>query len=309
MSPVFVVIADIVSQQSSQVSLVHNDHVVEQVPTYTPNPSLGDAVLPRTSKSRSDRFRAVLFDGRDDVGRELRVSVENEEPLWLIVSPSFAQLQYDPQGVWLTGNIECRIFRRSWPMTKKQYRTPKVSVGTVKKSIAAIASRWLRRKASQRRAGSGSWFACFTQRETVRSEMSKPSLRSSPWMRGAPQVGFSATMRKISSRTSLLIGFLPTACRAREIQLQYSRNPARCQRTTVSGVTRINDLFQPDQTFRKTSQNNLSTELSRGRGRFACRASSCCRRARFSKRSSSRERKTETTQPSRCRRHANIRES
>src|ERR1019366_6969404 len=117
-------------------------------------------------------------------------------------------------------------------------------------------------------------------------------------MRGAPQVGFSATMRKIRSRISLLIGFLPTTFRAREIQLQYSRKPARCQRTTVSGVTRINDLFQPDQTLRRTTQNSLSTELSRGRGRFACRASSCCRRARFSRRSSSRERKTEMTQPS-----------
>src|ERR1039458_5472933 len=83
-------------------------------------------------------------------------------------------------------------------------------------------------------------------------------------MRGAPQVGFSATMRKIRSRTSLLIGFLPTTFRAREIQLQYSRKPVRCQRATVSGVTRINDLFQPDQTFRRTTQNSLSTELSRG---------------------------------------------
>src|SRR5271167_1212375 len=85
-------------------------------------------------------------------------------------------------------------------------------------------------------------------------------------MRCAPQVGFSATMRKISSRTSLLMDFLPTAFRAREIQLQYSRKPVRCQRTTVSGVTRINDLFQSDQTFRRTTQNSLSTELSRGRG-------------------------------------------
>ena len=57
-------------------------------------------------------------------------------------------------------------------------------------------------------------------------------------MRGAPQVGFSATIRKISSRTSLLIGFLPTAFRACEIQLQYSRKPVRCRRTTVSGVTK-----------------------------------------------------------------------
>ena len=40
-----------------------------------------------------------------DVGRELRVPVEDQEPVWLFVSPSFAQLQYDPQGVWLTGHV------------------------------------------------------------------------------------------------------------------------------------------------------------------------------------------------------------
>ncbi len=33
------------------------------------------------------------------------------------------------------------VQRRSWLMMKKQYSTWKVSVGTVKKSIAAIASR------------------------------------------------------------------------------------------------------------------------------------------------------------------------
>src|SRR5579859_6971021 len=35
-------------------------------------------------------------------------------------------------------------------MTKRQYRTPKVVVGTVKKSMAAIASRWLLKNVSQR---------------------------------------------------------------------------------------------------------------------------------------------------------------
>ncbi len=172
-----------------------------------------------------------------------------------------------------------------------------------------MASRWLRRNTNQRLAESGFLLARLTQRETVRSEMSKPGLSSSPWMRGAPHVEFSVTIRKISSRTSLLIGLLPTAFRAREIQLQYSRKPARCHRATVSGVTRTNDPLQPGHTLRKTTRNSLSTELRLGRGRFACRASSCCRRARFSRRSPSRERKKEMTQPSRCRRRTNIRES
>jgi hypothetical protein len=41
--------------------------------------------------------------------------------------------------------------------------------------------------------------ARFIQREIVRSETSKPSMRSSPWMRGAPHVEFSTTIRKINS--------------------------------------------------------------------------------------------------------------
>jgi len=41
-------------------------------------------------------------------------------------------------------------------MTKKQYRTPNVSVGTVKKSIATIASRWFLRNVSHRFTGSAS---------------------------------------------------------------------------------------------------------------------------------------------------------
>src|SRR5260370_1489711 len=147
---------------------------------------------------------------------------------------------------------------RSWPMTKKQYKTPKVKVGTVKKSMAAIASRWFCRKVCQCLADSGFFGALLTHRETARSERSKPSLSNSPWMRGAPQVGFSTTMRKISSRNSLLIPFLPEIFRWRDIQFQYNRNPVRCQRTTVSGVTIIRACFHWDHRRRVITQNNLS---------------------------------------------------
>src|ERR1700752_3658063 len=78
-------------------------------------------------------------------------------------------------------------------------------------------------------------------------------------MRGAPQVEFSATIRKISSRTSVDSFFLPICFLAFEIQLQYSRNPARCQRTTVSGLTSTRDCFQAPQKRRANTQKILST--------------------------------------------------
>ena len=43
-------------------------------------------------------------------------------------------------------------------------------------------------KSQPRLAGSGSLGARLIQRETVVSDTAKPSIRSSPWMRGAPQL-------------------------------------------------------------------------------------------------------------------------
>ena len=58
-------------------------------------------------------------------------------------------------------------------------------------------------------------------------------------MRGAPQLGFSTSIRKINSRIFFGVCFLPTCVRALEIILQYERKPAPCHRTTVSSVTTL----------------------------------------------------------------------
>src|SRR5215475_7826524 len=102
-------------------------------------------------------------------------------------------------------------------------------------------------------------------------------------MRGAPQVGFSAVIRKISSRTSLDSFFLPTCFLAFEIKLQYSRKPARCQPTTVLGLTSPRDCFQAPQRRQVNTQKILSTAPIRGLGCLRFSTASCCRRARFSR--------------------------
>jgi hypothetical protein len=165
-------------------------------------------------------------------------------------------------------------------------------IGTVKKSIAAIASRWFHRKLSQRFAGSGFLGARRIQRETVLSEMSNPSIKSSPWIRGAPQVGFSRTIRKIRSRTSIEILLLPIIRHAPEITRQYKANPALCHRTTVSGFTTMRACSQPDQNLLTKTQRSLSNVTSRGLGCLRFETSSCCRRARFSSMRLRRVRKT-----------------
>ena len=125
-------------------------------------------------------------------------------------------------------------------------------------------------------------------------------------MRGAPQVGFSAAMRKIKARISLLTAFRPLMGPVLESHFQYNRKPARCHSTTVLGVTRSRGFCHSAQSFLHISQNSFCMADSGRRGRLACRANSCCRRARFSRMRSSRDLKTLTTQPKRCRSHTII---
>src|SRR5882762_8012139 len=120
-------------------------------------------------------------------------------------------------------------------------------------------------------------------------------------MRGAPQVGFSATIPKIKARTSLRTRFRPPTWLILETHVQYKRNPARCQFTTVLGVTKTRGCLHPDQHILSATQNSLCRAVNRQRGRSACRASNCRRRARFSRTRSAWQRKELTNQPRKCR--------
>jgi hypothetical protein len=141
MRSILVVVTDILSNQPFQMPLVQDDDVIQQVSATASHPSLGDAVLPRTAKGSAHRLAAHAFanDTTSSPNFESRSKIRNlcageyghaSRICWTI-----------HQALGFLVTFQRRIFRRSWPMTKKQYRTPKVSVGTVKKSIAAIASR------------------------------------------------------------------------------------------------------------------------------------------------------------------------
>lgn len=77
---------------------------------------------------------------------------------------------------------------------------------------------------------------------------------------------FSATMLKISSRTSLLTGFSADRLPTRETNPQYNWKTARCQRTTVSGDTRMSAVFREGQRRRKTTLKSLSPKAGPGAG-------------------------------------------
>src|SRR5215469_251440 len=74
-----------------------------------------------------------------------------------------------------------------------------------------VNSRWFRRNASHCFEGSPRRRIRRRYRATVRSDIVKPSFWISPWLRGAPHVGFSAAICLMRSRTSSVIRGRPPA--------------------------------------------------------------------------------------------------
>src|SRR6202051_1416494 len=67
---------------------------------------------------------------------------------------------------------------------------------------------------------------------------SMPSLRSSPWILGAPHNGLAPLILRINLRILPVPAGRPQ--RSFDCRRQYDLNPARCQRITVSGRTIAN---------------------------------------------------------------------
>src|SRR6516225_7831667 len=112
-------------------------------------------------------------------------------------------------------------------------------------------------------------------------------------MRGAPQVGFSRHILRIRSRTSREMTGRPGWPR-RTFQVQKRRKPARCQATTVSGLTMASAERQSRQRRERQIHKRRSPEVNFRR--FAadlCSTPIWWRRARFSSATAARERRIE----------------
>src|SRR6476659_4939590 len=118
-------------------------------------------------------------------------------------------------------------------MISRLYSGRKKIVGTTKRSIAAIPSAWLRRNVFHPCDGGALLRAIYLA--TLVWPISIPSLRSSPWILGAPHNGLARLISRISRRISN--GTVGRPQRRRDCQRQYDRKPARCHLITVSGLT------------------------------------------------------------------------
>src|SRR5277367_690603 len=117
--------------------------------------------------------------------------------------------------------------------------------------------------------------------------MSMPSLRSSPWILGAPHNGLAMLNadRRISN------GAVGRPQRRRDFQRQYDLKPARCQRITVSGRTIASASYILGNSRQTPPNINRSIETNRSLLGLARRSTLiCCLSTRISASSATRDR-------------------
>ena len=96
MRAVLVVVADVFRKQPLQMTFVPFNDVVQQVAPTTLNPSLCDAILPRTFKGGSERDDRQRSNDCGNLESILAITVENEKPRSRFKRKRFPQLLDDP---------------------------------------------------------------------------------------------------------------------------------------------------------------------------------------------------------------------
>ena len=123
----------------------------------------------------------------------------------LIPRKSLGDLPSDPLRHRIGSDVDPdnSVFARSSRTMTKPHGSLKPMVGTTNRSMAAISGAVVATKGSPSLTGRPASPTMYLA--TLDCATSKPILSSSPWIRGAPQSGFSMLIRRISARRSASI--------------------------------------------------------------------------------------------------------
>jgi hypothetical protein len=80
MRAVFVVVANILTEQAFQVAFVNCDDVIHEITAATPHPTLCNSILPRTFERGADRIHPQGSNRCRDFQSILGITIKDDEP-------------------------------------------------------------------------------------------------------------------------------------------------------------------------------------------------------------------------------------
>jgi hypothetical protein len=122
MGAVFMMVGDVLGNKPLQAPLVESNHMVEYLAAAAPHPTLGDIILPGTFEPGPQGIYFQGSNGCRDLGAVFCIPVMDQKSSSRPKRKRLPQLLDDPTALRMLRDVEVqgRICRRSWPMTKKQ---------------------------------------------------------------------------------------------------------------------------------------------------------------------------------------------
>ena len=106
MDPLGVVVGDVVSEQTPEMTFAKDDHVIEKLSSTGPYPPLGDRVLPGAAVRRAHGINTEGPDRSHDFRGEDRIAVENEVARSGGAGEGLSKLLSHPASDGIRGQIE-----------------------------------------------------------------------------------------------------------------------------------------------------------------------------------------------------------
>ncbi len=141
MRSVLVVITNVLGQEPFQVALIDCNDMIKQISAATSHPTLGNPVLPGTLERGASWFAAQSSDRRHYFGAELGVAIKDQILGNGLKGKGFTQLLHHPGASRIAGDVEVQNAPAVVGNDKEAVQNSKCEGGTVKKSMAATASR------------------------------------------------------------------------------------------------------------------------------------------------------------------------
>ena len=106
MSSLGVVVVDVTPQYRPQMTLIHNDQMVQAFPPDAPDQSFAISILPRCSLRGQDRPNAKWFHGVSEEFAECLATIADQELERLYVAECISQLLAGPFSSWVICHVE-----------------------------------------------------------------------------------------------------------------------------------------------------------------------------------------------------------
>jgi hypothetical protein len=104
--PIFVIVGNVLREQSPQMALVERNHVIKNFTATTSDPAFSYSILPRAPNRRSDWHYSQGTDGCLDFESVVGVVIEQQKSGRCRKREGFPDLLTDPDAGWMARDIE-----------------------------------------------------------------------------------------------------------------------------------------------------------------------------------------------------------